>query len=177
MSAYSMGTSAYRKKNLEAGTKELVRRLDISAKGVEAADAKIEDAGDDFKEEKLGSLIKWIPGDVVASYGLLIAAFAGSQTQPGDWIVWVGLAMAVVLVLAGAYRESKKRKDTNFAFLSVTWRALAGALAFLIWSLAVPESPSRDWAIVSDVPDAGLAAIVAVAAAVFIAVADTIFED
>ena len=177
MSAYAMGTSTYREKNLEAGTKELVRRLDISAAGVEAAEAKIEESGDDFREEKLGSLIKWIPGDVVASYALLIAAFAGSQSQPGDWIVWVGLALAVVLVYTGAYRESKKRKDISFGVFSVTGRALAGALAFLIWSLAVPLSPSRDWAIVSEVPDAGLAAIVAVAAAVFVAVADTIFGD
>jgi hypothetical protein len=175
VSAYSVGTSTYRRDNLVIATDGLVARLGLDTGQKAVAQKAVESAEDDFKDEKLASLIKWIPGDVIAAYGLLIAAFAGSQSQPQDWIVGVGIIMALVLVFTGAYQESK-RGGTSFEPWKVAWRAAVAALAFLIWSFAVPDSPSRAWDIVADVPAAGLAALVAVAASIFTAVADAIFD-
>jgi hypothetical protein len=79
---------------------------------------------------------------------------------------FAGLA-AVWIFLAGATEWFKLGPDVSFRWGQSIARVVLGAAAFLLWSFAVPGSPSRSWSLVADISDAALSVAVVLAAALF----------
>jgi drug/metabolite transporter (DMT)-like permease len=111
---------------------------------------------DDMKG-RIDSIAKWIPGEVLAFYVAAIAALRGtmeplegqkevlpSQSTPGSgWLLLGAIVMTVALTVVGAIRggENEKpkpaqRKDAGLVFVLV----LLAVIAFLVWSLTIPQT-------------------------------------
>lgn len=93
------------------------------------------------------TLVKWIPGEVVAAYSAIVLALQPGGTAAGEpspleptawgWIV-AGAVVAFLLVLGSGLLKS----TTHPARLwwELLCRALFGAIAFGVWSFVVPGS-------------------------------------
>lgn len=91
----------------------------------------------------LGTLVKWIPSEVVVAYGIAVAssqaaAIANGVTPKPDWTIWwVCLAATPVYVLLVSWLT--KRMD------HIAGKMIIPVLAFALWSSTVPLSVWADW--------------------------------
>src|ERR671910_2077992 len=76
----------------------------------------------------------WIPGDVVVIYVAGVTALLTQSNEPN--VVWL-VVMAVVTLMYVPFAAWVARRQITGA---VWQRALLAVVAFLIWSLTVPES-------------------------------------
>jgi hypothetical protein len=111
--------------------------------------------------EKLGgyvdSLAKWIPGEVIAFYAASIAALRGtleplqgqkevlaSQATPyAGWLLLGSILLAAVLTVVGAIKggpDAKPRPANHDDIGRVAILAILSVTAFVVWSLAIPDS-------------------------------------
>jgi hypothetical protein len=112
-------------------------------------------------DDKLGgyvdSLAKWIPGEVIAFYAAGIAALRGtleplngkqdvlaSQATPYAGSLLIGsIFLAALLTVIGSIKggpEGKPRPATRKDAGLVAILVLLSIAAFVVWSLAIPES-------------------------------------
>jgi hypothetical protein len=110
-----------------------------SAEGVAAA-------GSD-EPVSFDTLVKWIPGEVIAAYAAVVLALQPEQKEgsgapaititASGWLIGAIAFAAVLTFLAGWSKtddlDSKKSKELGV-------RVLLSALAFAIWSFVVPAS-------------------------------------
>jgi hypothetical protein len=92
---------------------------------------------------------KWIPGDVLAAYLALTAAFRGTiedgapeSTTPHAWgILVAGLGMAAGVSLLGAIAANlREGRDDRMPIGPILGRAVLAVIAFGLWSLTMPGS-------------------------------------
>ena len=103
------------------------------------------------------SLAKWIPGEVIAFYAAGIAALRGtlepegaakevvaSQPTPyAGWLLLGSMLLAAVLTVVGAIKggpENKPRRATRADTGYVAILVVLSVTAFVVWSLAIPDS-------------------------------------
>lgn len=159
MSAFSIGTAAYRSDRVKADITEI---SDGSASfGVSA----LEDIELPSRDDAFAEIVKWVPGEVIAGYAAVIAAAGAGVASAVAWL-FVGVAGAWIF-LAGATEWFKLGKGVRFRWGQSVIRVVLGSLAFLLWSFAIPGSPSRAWSFVADVNDATLSVAVILAATLF----------
>jgi hypothetical protein len=107
----------------------------IGAGTPDVADAR--EVGNTLKRF-INKITVWIPGDVVVIYVAGVTALLTQSNEPN--VVWL-VVMAVVTLVYVPFAAWVARKEITGA---VWGRALLAVLAFLVWSLIVPESGWHD---------------------------------
>jgi hypothetical protein len=103
----------------------------------------------------LAQLVKYIPTETITLYVAVQAALgdlAAPQGQSvsdanftGRWIwMWLMFGITVVLTTALSYR-SQKNANQAAPFKLPYFDVLAAGAAFLVWALALPSTPLRDF--------------------------------
>ncbi|KQO98324.1 hypothetical protein [Leifsonia sp. Leaf264] len=82
----------------------------------------------------LGALVKWIPADVVAGYGIATTLkVANNKDADPDWVAWwIFLIIAPIFVAVVAW-ATKETKD-------LAWKVILVVPAFILWSSTIPAS-------------------------------------
>jgi hypothetical protein len=87
---------------------------------------------------------KWIPGDVLAAYLALTAAFRGTLDgdeglTPHSWgILMAGFGLAAGLTLLGAVATNLRSTDDRLANREILGRIVLSLGAFALWSVTTP---------------------------------------
>ena len=131
----------------------------IGAGSDDLADAR--EAGNTLKRF-IDKITLWIPGDVVVIYVAGVTALLTQSNKPN--VVWL-VVMAVVTLVYVPFAAWVARKEITGA---VWARALLAVVAFLIWSLTVPESGWHELEAVAKNP--GWVALIATLAGLFFGV-------
>lgn len=129
-------------------------RIGAGTDGV--ADAR--EAGDTLKRY-IDKITVWIPGDVLVIYVAGVTVLLTQSNEPN--VVWL-VVMAVVTLVYVPIAAWVARKQITGA---VWRRALLAVVAFLIWSLTVPESGWHELEAVAKNP--GWVALIATLAGLF----------
>jgi hypothetical protein len=92
----------------------------------------------------LGAFVKFIPAEVVASYGAFVGVNWTHQEQranrtpaPDKMIWWISLIACPVLVLLIAWIGNKWAK--------FGWKLLFAPVGFVLWSASIPHSLWESW--------------------------------
>lgn len=104
----------------------------------------------------LDSLIVWIPTETVGAYIAALAIVGAPQTPKGgdlssasftsEWILVVaGVLLTWLGILAAKAQKSADAMPTPVPFKIPSFELVAGTVAFLLWSLALPQSPMFAW--------------------------------
>jgi hypothetical protein len=118
------------------------------------------------KEGALNSIVQWIPIETIGVYVFLQQLFLDPlNARPGQslheldhaarWnVFWVVLVLTILTI--PLYTALKAKVATADFKLPVA-ETLIGALAFVLWAAALPDTPLNDWDTWN--PDYGVAAI------------------
>jgi hypothetical protein len=110
-----------------------------------------------------GKVLSWIPGEVVVLYGALITLFVGtSADSPGDAasiiLTVLGVIFASGFVVLAAWSSTS---DSEWLTKRIKGRAFLAGVAFVIWSLTVPDSGWQEikWIAEHPAQTAGIAGV------------------
>lgn len=118
------------------------------------------------KEGTLNAIVQWIPVETIGVYVFLQQLFldplkAAPATNldqldfSAHWrVFWVGLVLTVLTV---PLYTAMKAKIATAEFKFPLAETIIGAIAFVLWAAALPDSPLNDWSWWT--PDFGVAAI------------------
>jgi hypothetical protein len=101
-------------------------------------------------------LTRWIPGDMLALFATVVTAIAAMTSPEMPQWIWLAVCIfatpALVLLIKPADGKPDPQKPK---------KALLGLIAFVIWSLTIPDSAWHNIAFVTDNAPlvAGLAAL------------------
>lgn len=118
------------------------------------------------KEGALNSIVQWIPIETIGVYVFLQQLFLDPVSVPAGhtlaslnysarWhVFWIGLLLTVVTI---PRYTALKAKIATASFHLPVGETIIGTVAFVLWAVALPDSPLDDWDWWS--PDYGVAAI------------------
>lgn len=95
------------------------------------------------------TVVKWIPGEIVAFYLAAITLISGPPPVAHPSVsLWLGaFAATALLILFAGLRMKRTRLD-------IVKRIGLGLLAFLVWSAVIPQSGWAAWTWAADNPRA-----------------------
>jgi hypothetical protein len=139
MGAWSLGREAALAKQLPRQARELAK---------EPQDPQ------DTLSDLAGKVLAWIPGEVVVLYGALITLFVQNDAEKiGDSASVVltigGVVFAGLFVLLAAFASTS---GAGWLTMRIKGRAVLASIAFLIWSLTVPNSGWNEFDWIADHP-------------------------
>lgn len=104
-------------------------------------------SGDPTPVPSVDTLVKWIPGEVIAAYAAIVLALQPEGETSGDstpleitsgwWLIGGVMFAALLTWLAG---WSKTQDLDQSATKELATRTVLAAVAFVIWSVVVPGS-------------------------------------
>lgn len=147
MSAYSTGATTFVRAQARATTNEVAEKAGLDAEGKK----NLEQALAPERDDALAIIVKWVPGEVIGSYGAFIAgmlAVADGDASKRDGsefsVLVVFLAIAFLLSLLGAYLAFRKSKPTGkmpkLERIEMFSRAALAATGLALWSFVIPGS-------------------------------------
>jgi hypothetical protein len=121
----------------------------------------VADAGEsgDTLKRYIDKITVWIPGDVLVIYVAGVTALLTQSNEPN--VVWLVVMAAITLVYVPVAAWVARKQITGAVWV----RALLAVVAFLIWSLTVPESGWHELEAVAKNP--GWVALIATLAGLF----------
>lgn len=126
----------------------------------------------DTLETIIARVLTWIPLDAVAIFtGAITALVDDPDEAPAFWLIPASAGLAALFVMLGVLKAWKQGSRPKL--WRTVWRVVAAVIAFLIWSVTVPDAGWQDIKFVKD-NDALVVVVAAVAGAVFAQIADII---
>jgi hypothetical protein len=115
-----------------------------------------------------GKVLAWIPGEVVVIYGALITLFIGSESESLGSSTSIILTAAGIILAGGLVVLAAWSSTSGPGWLTkrIKGRAALACIAFVIWSLTVPDSGWQELGWIADHP-AETAAIAGVIGLIF----------
>jgi hypothetical protein len=120
--------------------------------------AHARETGDTLKRY-IDKITVWIPGDVLVIYVAGVTALLTQSNEPN--VVWLVVMAVITLVYVPIAAWVARKQITGAVWV----RALLAVVAFLIWSLTVPESGWQELEAVAKNP--GWVALIATLAGLF----------
>lgn len=117
-------------------------------------------------ESTLNSIAQWIPIETIGAYVFLQSLFLDPLNPPAGkhlyelsfsarWhLFFIGLALTVISI---PLYTAVKAKNATAAFKLPLGETIIGTIAFVLWAMALPDTPGADWK--AWTPDYGVAAI------------------
>jgi hypothetical protein len=147
VSAYSSGASTFNREHARSTAKEIADEASLDADTTR----KLEDALAPKREDALAIIVKWVPGEVIGSYGAFIAGMLavakGDPTKrdgsEGEAFIFF-LVLAFLLSLLGGYlayrKTSPSGKMPGEERVEMFTRASLASLGLALWSFVIPGS-------------------------------------
>lgn len=101
------------------------------------------------RQNGLGILVRWIPGEVVAIYGAAVGLLhdpVGSKAAGITWVVGLGLALLLAFMGSKPWTVSGNKEKTALLLASLVFTAIA----FVLWSFTIPSSAGYRWSYAAD---------------------------
>jgi hypothetical protein len=110
----------------------------------------------DTLSDMAGKVLAWIPGEVIVLYGALITLFVQNDPEKAGNATTIILTVLGVIAAGGfVYLAAwSSTKTKQWVTKRIRGRAILASIAFLIWSLTVPNSGWNEIGWIADNPAA-----------------------